>query len=77
MSDATARHLYPPPAFHLPAAEVRLVQEEFVRGRQFGIDRARFGRPYAFARYSAEAMWVIWAGPFEDDAAAEAWIKKL
>lgn len=76
MSDASARHLYPPPTFNLPAANVRLVRD-FVWGRQWGVDSARHGAPYVFVRSHADAGWVMWAGPFVDEGHAESWIARL
>lgn len=69
-------HLYPPPVFNLPPAQPRLVRD-FTRGQQWGVDVARFGKPYVFARYAPEAKWVIHAGPFVDEAAAVAYIEGL
>jgi len=76
MSDASARHLYPPPTFNLPPAEVRLVRD-FCHGKQWGVDTARYGVPYVFSRINEGATWVIAAGPFPEPGAAEAWIARL
>ena len=76
MTPAGNAHLYPPPVFNLPPADPRLVRD-FTHGRQWGVDVARFGKPYVFARYAPEAQWVLNAGPFVDDAAAVAYVEGL
>lgn len=69
-------NLYPMPTFPArPPADVRLVGD-FVQGRQFGVDVAHYGRPYVFARHHVDAVWLMWAGPFVDEAAAVAWIER-
>jgi len=57
-----------------PDAPARLVCDEFVHGRQYGVDAVRFGAPYVFARLSTDSVWMIWAGPFASDDAAIQWI---
>lgn len=50
---------------------------DYVHGRQWGVDSKRYGRPYVFARIHPSAVWVIAAGPFQDEPAAIAWIERL
>lgn len=59
-----------------PEAKARQIGD-YKHGRQFGVDSERYGKPYVFARIHAAAVWVVWAGPFIDDAAAVAWIEGL
>lgn len=59
-----------------PIVNARLVRD-YTYGRQWGVDSARFGKPYVFARTAPDGLWMIWAGPFETEDAAERWIAKL
>lgn len=59
-----------------PMVDARFVRD-YVHGRQWGVDSARFGKPYVFTRISPNAMWMIHAGPFETEDAAERWIGEL
>ena len=69
--------LHPMPTFPWrPPAQVRIVGD-FTHGRQFGVDVAHFGVPYVFSRYHTDAIWMLHAGPFADEAAAVAWIEQL
>ncbi len=69
-------HLFPPPRFDNPPAEPRFVRD-YTHGKQWGVDVARFGKPYVFTRYAPEAVWALHAGPFADDAAAVSYIESL
>lgn len=59
-----------------PRVDARLVGE-WTHGRQWGVDSARYGAAYVFARITPAAMWMVAAGPFVDEDAADAWIHKL
>jgi hypothetical protein len=59
-----------------PSVNARMIRD-WTRGRQWGVDSARYGRPYVFARIAPDAMWMIYAGPFADEDAAIAWIQQL
>lgn len=59
-----------------PNAEARLVRD-WTQGRQWGVDSERYGQAYVFTRFTPEAMWMIWAGPFVDETAAIAWVEEL
>ena len=69
--------LYPMPTFPWrPPPNVRIVGD-FRQGRQFGVDVVHFGVPYVWSRYHVDALWVMHAGPFADEAAAVTWIEQL
>lgn len=76
MTPAHNAHLYPPPVFNNPPAEPRFVRD-WTHGKQWGVDVARFGKPYVFTRFMVDGMWTLHAGPFADDAAASAFIMRL
>jgi hypothetical protein len=60
------------------AVTVRLVQPDYRRGRQYGIGEGpQSTEPFVYARYGPEGSWCLWAGPFADESAGEAWIGKL
>lgn len=59
-----------------PDPKARQVRD-FVHGRQWGVESERYGRPYVFARIHANAVWVVYAGPFEDEAAAIGYIERI
>lgn len=57
---------------------VRLVQPDYRQGRQYGIGEGPLTTaPCVYARYGPEGSWCLWAGPFDGEPAAEAWIGKL
>lgn len=71
---ADLRRLASDPSY--PEAKARQVRD-FTRGRQWGVDSERYGKPYVFARMHETAVWMVWAGPFVDEAAAVAYIEGL
>jgi hypothetical protein len=59
-----------------PEAKARRIGD-LVHGHEWGVDSDRYGKPYVFARIHENAVWIVRAGPFVDEAAAVAWIEGL
>lgn len=69
-------HLFPC-SFALPQPQSATVARDFVQGRQWTVDTTAYGKPYVFARITETAMWMVYAGPFVDEAAALAYVQGL